>query len=168
MYRHGWGVTKDHKEAYRWYRKAAKQGLAGAQLWLGIMYGKGQGVTRDYKEAYRWYRKAAKQGDAWAQYGLATLYANGHGVPQDFAEAVRWLRKAADQSHAIAQDRLVKLEKLLHAEGNWPPKPRNAKAPGSPSSDIEARLLKLKELENKELITEEEAARKRKQLLDKL
>jgi TPR repeat protein len=36
-------VTQDHAEAARWYRKAADQGLAAAQISLGIMYEHGQG-----------------------------------------------------------------------------------------------------------------------------
>ena len=30
LYHYGYGVTKDYKEAVRWYRKAAKQGNASA------------------------------------------------------------------------------------------------------------------------------------------
>ena len=33
----GWGVTKDYKEAVRWFRLSAKQGLAGAKYSLGYL-----------------------------------------------------------------------------------------------------------------------------------
>ena len=88
----GWGVTKDLKEVVKWWRKAADQGDALAQIGLGAMYRDGRGVTRDCKEALRWYRKAAKQGNAAARYDLAAV------------------------------------EKQLRAEGNWPPRSRQAKA----------------------------------------
>jgi hypothetical protein len=34
----------------RWYRKAADQGLAQAEMSLGWMYDSGQGVAQDYSE----------------------------------------------------------------------------------------------------------------------
>ena len=73
MYEMGWGVTKDHKEAVRWYRKAAEQGHATAQNNLGVMYADGWGVPQDYKEAVRWWRKAAKQGALYAPQHLVSL-----------------------------------------------------------------------------------------------
>ena len=51
----------------RWYRLAAKQGDAGAQFSLGIMYGTGNGVPLDYVAAYMWYNLAAAQGSKKAK-----------------------------------------------------------------------------------------------------
>ncbi len=96
------------------------------------------------------------------------VYDRGKGVTKDDKEAVRSYRKTAKQGKTDAQYALASLEKKLRAEGNWPPKPRKAKAPGSPSSDIETRLRKLQGLEKKGLITKEDAARKRKELLERL
>ena len=45
-----------------WYRRAAEQGHAGAQLNLGIMYKIGEGVPEDLAEAAKWLQKAADQG----------------------------------------------------------------------------------------------------------
>ena len=50
----GLGVSQDMAEAVTWYRKAADQGHAGAQYYLGIAYHKGQGVPADQIEAYKW------------------------------------------------------------------------------------------------------------------
>ena len=47
MYRNGWGVAQDYKEAVKWYRLAAAQGYAMAQSNLGSKYAKGQGVAQD-------------------------------------------------------------------------------------------------------------------------
>jgi TPR repeat protein len=102
-YFHGHGVSRDHEEAVKWYRKAAEQGHARAQDNLGSCYAKGEGVLRDHKEAAKWFRTAAEQGDADAQNNLGGCYAEGKGVPQDFEEAVKWYRKAAEQGHARAQ-----------------------------------------------------------------
>jgi TPR repeat protein len=49
-------------EAMRWYRLAADQGFAEAQIIIGNMYASAQGVPRDFTEAMRWYRLAADQG----------------------------------------------------------------------------------------------------------
>ena len=46
-------------------RKAPrKQGHAGAQFYLGLMYRTGEGGPKDGAEAARWYTKAAEQGNA--------------------------------------------------------------------------------------------------------
>lgn len=46
-----------------WFHKAAEQGVAEAQRYLGVMYSKGQGVPKDFQQAIVWYRKAAEQRD---------------------------------------------------------------------------------------------------------
>ena len=96
-------VEPDDDEAFRWYRKAAEQGLAGAQTSLGDMYANGEGVEQDDAEAVRWFRKATEQGDAYGQFSLGFMYQEGRGVAKDDAEAVRWYRKAAEQGDADAQ-----------------------------------------------------------------
>ena len=62
MYYNGVGVARDYAEAAKWYRKAAEQGHADAQYFLGSLYYNGQGVAQDEAEAERWFRKAAVQG----------------------------------------------------------------------------------------------------------
>lgn len=54
------GFPQDYSEAARLYRKAAEQGLAGAQLYLGVFYANGQGVPKDPIEAYKWLELAKK------------------------------------------------------------------------------------------------------------
>ena len=100
------GVAKDEVEAVKWFRKAAEQNLADAQLNLGVCYANGQGVAKDELEAAKWYRKAAEQNLAGAQFNLGVCYANGQGVAKDAVEAVRWYRKAADQNLALAENSL--------------------------------------------------------------
>ena len=95
MYQSGQGVTQDHAEAVRWYRKAADQGYAVAQNNLGVMYGSGLGVRQDHAEAARWYRKAADQGYVNAQNNLGVMYQSGQGVPQDIVQAYMWWDLAA-------------------------------------------------------------------------
>jgi len=69
----GKGVPKDYAEAVKWYRLAAAQGNANAQLNLGIMYGKGEGVPEDYVQAYAWLNLAAAQGNKIASKNKAII-----------------------------------------------------------------------------------------------
>lgn len=103
-YAKGEGISKDYKEATKWFKKAAEQGNAKGQYNLGFSYDNGEGVPQDKKEAVKWFRKAAEQGLAYAQYLLGLVYADGEGVPQDIKEAANWLRKAAEQGNTDALD----------------------------------------------------------------
>ncbi|MBR5848291.1 MAG: sel1 repeat family protein, partial [Bacteroidaceae bacterium] len=97
---------------FKWYRKAAELGNAGAQYKLGWYYvNSDEGIDKDLSEAvsFKWYRKAAEQGHAGAQYGLGWCYENGSGVDKDLSEAFKWYSKAAKQGHAGAKDRLKTL-----------------------------------------------------------
>jgi hypothetical protein len=100
------GVPQENTQSAAWYHKAAEQGNADAQSYLGYLYDKGQGVPQDYAQAAAWYRKAAEQGVAQAQFNLGVLYHDGHGVPQDYVQVATWFRKAAEQGDALAQGRL--------------------------------------------------------------
>jgi TPR repeat protein len=93
-------VLHDDAQAALWFRKAAEQGFAEAQLQLGHLYLDGHGVPQDYVLAALWYRKAAEQDDTAAQSSLAELYESGHGVPRDYAQALAWRLKAAERGDA--------------------------------------------------------------------
>jgi TPR repeat protein len=90
-------------EAMRWYRMAADQGHASAQVHVGNLYTDGEGVSQDYAEALNWYRKAADQGDHEALNNIGWFYLSGWGVPQDYGQALEWFRKAADKGNEVAQ-----------------------------------------------------------------
>ena len=102
----GDGVEQDFEAAVEWFRKAAEQGLAEAQLVLGAQCK----IEENLEEAAKWYRKAAEQGDAKAQFFFGTCYYNGEGVEEDYEEAVEWFRKAAKQGDAEAQNALKQLD----------------------------------------------------------
>jgi TPR repeat protein len=112
----------DHERLFypkplRLLRPLAEQGVAGAQVNLGLMYENGSGVPQDYAEAVKWYRLAADQNHPRAQFLLGNMYANGRGVPQDGAEAVKWYGKAAEQGDAFALTNLG----IMYATGNGVP-----------------------------------------------
>ena len=108
----------DYATAFRELLPYAKQGNAGAQYTLGVMYENGDGVPRDDVEAVKWYRKAAEQEFAEAQHNLGVAYRDGLGVPKNDAEAVKWYRKAAEQGLVQAQFSLGS----MYANGRGVPK----------------------------------------------
>ena len=97
---------RDYETAYKLWLPLAEQGLAQAQLNLGMMYMRGQGVSQDYKKAVRLFRLSAEQGLVESQFNLGRMYDQGKLVPQDFGEAVKWYRLAAEQEYADAQSNL--------------------------------------------------------------
>jgi hypothetical protein len=99
----------DYDTAFRELLPLAEQGVAEAQLGVGVMYSDGQGVAADPSEAVKWLRRAAEQGLADAQLSLANMYFLGQQVPGDPAEAVKWYRRAAEQGHPQAQFSLASM-----------------------------------------------------------
>ncbi len=91
-----------------WYTKAAEQGDALAQFWLGLRY-KFIDVVQDYAKAVEWFTKAAKQGNASAQSALGYSYKKGEGIKKDLTKAVEWFTKAAEQDDMDAQCELGEL-----------------------------------------------------------
>ena len=80
-------------EAAEWFEKAANQGYAQAQFYLGVCYDNGQGVVQNYEKAVYWYEKAGNQGIADAQCNLGVCYGNGRGVVQNYEKAFFCLKK---------------------------------------------------------------------------
>ena len=106
MYANGLGVPRNDAEAVKWFRLAAKAGIAGALANLGFMYEAGLGVAQDNSQAVSWYGKAAEKGDAFAQNSLGLMYDEGRGVEQDDEIAVGLYRQSADQGLVEAQNNL--------------------------------------------------------------
>jgi uncharacterized protein len=52
MYYNSLGVSQDYAEAMKWFRKAADQGDAVGQYYIGLMYYNGKTVPQDYVLAY--------------------------------------------------------------------------------------------------------------------
>lgn len=90
------GFGKDDPEALKWFEKAAKAGIAGAQYELGKCCAEGRFVEKDEAEALKWYRKAAGQGNDDAQYALGLLYESGRIVEKNAKKAAKWFGKAAE------------------------------------------------------------------------
>src|SRR5260370_499415 len=103
-------------EGVKWYRKAAEQNDAKAELNLANAYANGQGVAKDDAEAVKWYRKAAEQDFAQAQISLALSYALGQGVAKDYVESYKWTLLAASQGDKDAKETMTILESNMSPE----------------------------------------------------
>ena len=109
MYNRGVGVTKNNKEAVKWFSKIAEKGDPWAQFNLALIYEKGEGIEINITEAKKWYTMSAEQGNARAQVNLGSIYKFGNGVAKDYIEAEKWYNKAAEQNDMKAQFNLGKL-----------------------------------------------------------
>jgi TPR repeat protein len=133
----------DYAEAVKWYRKAADQGYAEAQLNLGMMYDEGrapdeanelldQAAVREGRNPGYYYdggasyffetlhclRLAAEQGYVKAQFKLGVLLYDHLAVEAEWeVEARKWFRLAADQGYAEAQFNLG----MMYHEGRSVP-----------------------------------------------
>ena len=88
--RGGDGVAPDPAAALHWFRLAAEQGNAAAQLQLALAYQLGRGTDKDILESNRWLEKAAEQDQPRAQLELAIVHRDGMGVPVDPVKALMW------------------------------------------------------------------------------
>ena len=86
--------TQNFTEAYKYCKRAAKEGRAEAQFNLGLMFRYGQGVRQNYFRSFKWTKMAAEQGNATSQYNVGISYTYGQGVKQNYLEAVKWYQKA--------------------------------------------------------------------------
>jgi ankyrin repeat protein len=92
-----------YAEAFKLWSRAAEQGHAEAQYYLGVLYQRGLergrgAVEQNLKTAIEWYRKAADQGDARGQNSVAWIYATSKDLNyQNGEKAVDYALKAVRQ-----------------------------------------------------------------------
>lgn len=88
---------QQYRRSVHWWRRAAEQGYAPAQVNLALMRLIGVGTSKNPWDARRWYLAAAQQGSAHGQHTLASLFRIGEGGERNAEEAVFWYRRAAAQ-----------------------------------------------------------------------
>ena len=96
----GFGVKKDYKKAYKWYKIGAKNGYTKAMFAVGNFYCEGD-VKRDKKhkaEALKWLREAAKRGSFDAMNDLGVCYLRN----KQYKKAEYWFKKVAKNGAADA------------------------------------------------------------------
>ena len=101
------GLQENKWMAAALFRKAAVQGHAKSQTFLGFLHTSGEGVEQNLELAASWYRESAKQGHTAGQFHLGTCLRTGTGVEKNNESAVEWFCKAADAGHARAQGALA-------------------------------------------------------------
>jgi TPR repeat protein len=99
MFRNGWGLGKDEKNAEELLLQSAKGGNAEAMNELGRMYEKGQ----KYEDAIKFYKESASKKNKFAIYNLANLFYFGEGVEQDYSSAFKLLEQSAGLGHPKSQ-----------------------------------------------------------------
>lgn len=122
-YYYGFGLPKDARTAYDWFKKSAEGGNkvaatfmhyiederelanlhdAEKQFELGWSYYTGDGYEKNFDKAFECFRRAALMGHENAQFNLAIMYYRGEGIRQDTDKALSWYEKAAEQGNVNA------------------------------------------------------------------
>ncbi|KAI8901861.1 hypothetical protein BC833DRAFT_575814 [Globomyces pollinis-pini] len=101
------GYTKDHANAFQYYKRGALQGSSLSQYYVGCCYQHGHGVNVNYQLAVEWFEKAAEQGYVLAQNNLGYLLQNGRGLDPSNSKAIHWYQEAVKQNYAPAQNNLA-------------------------------------------------------------
>jgi TPR repeat protein len=102
-YLEGTHGTKDFRQAFRWFYRAACGGNAFAQAWLGDAYATGQGVKADVDEAAKWYERAAIQGHGGATRVLTRLGVAAGEQPEEMARLFNLWLSGAKRGDTTAQ-----------------------------------------------------------------
>jgi TPR repeat protein len=107
-YESGFGVERDHSQAFTMYLEAAEAGHAKAQFHLAKMLALGRGADYDPDEAVRWAKKAAINNIKFAATLIACFYRDGVLNDEDNSEneAYYWYEKAAEEGAEWAVEML--------------------------------------------------------------
>lgn len=100
------GLTKNPKEAFVYYEKAAEKGEAYALLKVARCYANGIGVESNLEKAFEYYLKAAELGDKDAMFNTALSYQQGHGTEKNYKEAFNWYKKCAERGNTLAMNNI--------------------------------------------------------------
>lgn len=108
IYRQGLlGNDESPKNSFNWYLKAAEQGRASAQFYVGYYYSSGYGVKKNLTLAFEWYSKAAQHNSSAALNNLAICYQYGKGTEVDLGKAVHYYEESAKLGSLTAQKNLA-------------------------------------------------------------
>ena len=90
------GVSTDAGTAMEWYRRAANQDYAPAQLELGDLLLEVSASEEALSEARTWYSAASRAGLAKASLHLGRMHEVGVGAPKNQQLAMQFYQRAAD------------------------------------------------------------------------
>ena len=114
-YRYGYGgMSKNEREALRWYQQASKSGNPKALHELGSLYLYGSREVKDPKRGLKLVRQAVKKGHAEAHVTLGSSYEGGfYGVKRNPREAEKLYRRAAESGNSTA---MMSLAEMLYKQ----------------------------------------------------
>lgn len=108
IYREGiLGKTESPKKSFNWYYKAAEQGNASAQFYIGYYYDEGYGVKKDENLSFKWYSLAAEQNNPAALNNLAICYEYGEGTKINLEKAAILYEESAKLGSIRAQKNIA-------------------------------------------------------------
>lgn len=121
---------EEYRNAFDWFRAAAENGHAEAQLWLGQAFSEGLDMPKgpieaigwlheNQTDAIKWLRAAARQKESAALH-LAEIYARAEGAEFNAAESIRWLLVTA-QADFPGADQAQQALGYLYASGDLLP-----------------------------------------------
>ena len=116
LHHEGRHLPKDVARAAAWYRKAATEGHAPAQMNLALMLLEGEGIKANPVEAHKWFLQAAEQGDSEGQVALGMMFALGQGIQSDLVQAHKWVTLSSKNGNEDAATALKQLNTKLTAE----------------------------------------------------
>ena len=100
----------------KWFRRAAEQGFAPAQVRLGLIEIRKDRALTNITEGVSWLRKAADQKETFAMCMIGRQYEEGWGlVETNYTEAAQWYARTVPYGNAFAQFHLGRL--LAHGRG---------------------------------------------------
>src|SRR6056297_3260943 len=109
-------ATGEHRQAVRFYERAAEAGVAAALTRLGDYHNFGiRPVREDVPRAVELYEEAVAEGDPAAAATLAMMHRLGRGVPRDPERMMGLMQQGAEADYHFAQYRLA--QTYLTGEG---------------------------------------------------
>lgn len=114
--------AKKDAETLAAFTRAANEGNAVAEAYLGYLTYMGHGTRQDDQAAAQWYQRAAEQGLIDGELRLGLMYAAGRdlmdsarSLPKDNHKALHWLEQAAAQGSWTAADRILEIQFMADA-----------------------------------------------------
>jgi len=109
-------ATGEHRQAVRFYERAAEAGVGAALTRLGDYHNFGiRPVREDVARAVEFYEEAVAAGDPAAAATLAMMHRLGRGVPRDPDRMMALMQQGAEAGYHFAQYRLA--QTYLTGEG---------------------------------------------------
>ena len=103
-YLDGTSVSADYGKAKYYLELAAKNGVVGANFYLGKIYYNGKGVQTNHTLAKEYFEKASSANNVFSNYYLGKIYYWGDGVEKNLSKASEYKASILNKPLYINQD----------------------------------------------------------------